>query len=405
MENSGRFSALYSRDFRLFWIGQLISFSGTWMHSTAQGWLVYSLTKSPFYLGIVSAVGSFPVLLFTLLGGVVADRIGKRNLLIVTQALSMLPALLIGALTTMEVIKVWHVMALVGFLGTVNAFDLPARQSFLIEMVERGNLLNAVALNSAAFNAARIIGPIIAAMTIAYVGLAACFYLNALSFLPVILALVMVRARPKAPSGRESILREFMDGMRFVRNEPYVLRVMIMVAIFSLFGIPFITMLPVFAEEVLSVGVKGLGFLAASAGIGAFIAAVSIAFKGDVKEYRLMHFTPALFSLALIGFAFSTNYRLSMALLALAGWSLVSFLAIANSSVQLRSPDGLRGRVMSVYTLVFLGLAPVGNSIIGLLAERIGTPNAVALSSGVCLMASVAMSGGLSGAMAGVTRK
>ncbi|MEW6215081.1 MAG: MFS transporter [Nitrospirota bacterium] len=189
MTNKEWFLALYYRDFRLFLFGQLISLSGTWMQSVAQGWLIYNLTKSPFYLGLVAAAGSLPILLFTLVGGIAADRFRKRNLLLITQALSIIPALLLGILTDINLIAVWHVVFLATLLGSVNAFDIPARQAFLVEMVEKGNLMNAIALNSAAFNDARIIGPVTAGMTIAYIGLPACFYLNALSFIAVIIAL------------------------------------------------------------------------------------------------------------------------------------------------------------------------------------------------------------------------
>ena len=399
---NGRFSALYSRDFRLFFIGQVISFSGTWMHSTAQGWLVYSLTKSPLYLGLISAVGSLPVLLFALVGGVFADRFEKRGLLIFTQALLIIPALMIGILSSAGVIKVWHVMALVGMMGVVNAFDLPARQSFLIEMVERGNLLNAVALNSAAFNAGRIIGPFLAGMAIAYIGLSACFYLNALSFVPVIAALYVMRARSTVRTGGLSISSDFLSGLRFVKAEPEILRPMLVVAIFSLFGIPFITLLPVYAGDILNVGAKGLGFLASAAGAGAFISAALIAFKGDVAgKERIMRVSAIVFPAALIVFSRSESFGLSLAMLFICGLSLVGFLAVANSAIQLKTPDELRGRVMSVYTLVFLGFAPVGNSIMGLTAHAIGTANAVTAFSALCLAASLAVSANYRG---GITK-
>lgn len=368
------------------------------MHSVAQGWLVYSLTKSPFYLGMVSAVSSLPVLLFTLIGGVVADRFGKRKLLLLTQTLSIFPALLIGLLTSMGAVEVWHVMALGGILGTVNAFDVPARQSFLIEMVEKGNILNAVALNSAAFNAARIIGPVIAGMAIAHIGLPACFYLNALSFVPIIIALSVMKTKVAARPAGESLINELLAGMRFLKEEPYIWKAMFIVALFSLLGIPFITLLPIFAEEILKVGVKGFGFLAASAGAGAFTAAVSLAFKGRITgERRLMRVTSLIFPASLVIFSRSTDYYLSMAALFIAGWSLVSFLAVANSSIQLKTPDGLRGRVMSVYTLLFLGMAPIGNLVIGVTAAATGTANAVTLTSGICLAVSIAIAAGLRG--------
>lgn len=385
-----RFAALYIRDFRLFWMGQLISFSGTWMQTTAQGWLVYSLTKSPFYLGMVAAASSLPIMLFTLIGGAVADRFRKRNMLLVTQGLSIIPAVMIGLLTSFGVVTVWHVMVLAVFLGTVNAFDIPARQSFLVEMVREGNLLNAISLNSAAFNGARIIGPVIAGMIIAQIGLAACFYLNALSFLAVIIALSMVKTTGERRMASGSIIKEIKEGVRFIRLAPEVRRPILLVAAFSLFGIPFVALLPVFAEDVLGVGAKGLGFLIGSSGVGALTAAVILAFKGEIgQKHRLMGLSSVVFSIFLFVFSLSGDYYLSMASLLVVGWAVVTFLALANSSIQLSTPNGMRGRVMSVYTMVFLGMTPIGNSVMGTVADLIGTANAVSAASAICLGASL----------------
>lgn len=396
-----RFPALYVRDFRIFWIGQVISFSGTWMQSTAQGWLVYSLTKSPFYLGLVATAASVPVLLFTLIGGVVADRFMKRNLLIVTQTLSMVPAFALAILIDLKIVTVWEIVGFAALLGTINAFDIPARQSFLVEMVQKGRLMNAIALNSAAFNGARIIGPFIAGITIASIGVALCFYVNAVSFLAAIIALLMIRARglpmEKRISGssgeeersRSSIFfRDIYEGLCFVVRERRVFRIMLLVAIFSLLGIPYVTLLPVFAEDILRVGPKGLGILAGSSGIGALSAALFIAFMGDIrKRGRLMFSSGLIFGIALLFFSLSTSYEVSIGILMFAGWGMVSFLALANSFIQLITPDLLRGRVMSVYALVFLGIAPIGNALMGAVAHFVGTDIAVALGSSLCLLA------------------
>lgn len=388
--NSGRFSALRFRDFRLFWTGQIVSYSGTWMHSTAQGWLVYSLTKSPFYLGVVSAASWLPILLLSLVGGAVADRFRKRNLLLMTQALSMLPALVIGILTARGVVTVWHVIAMGFLMGTFNAFDIPARQSFLIEMVRKESLLNAVALNSAAFNLARILGPVAAGLIIEHVGLAPCFFINSASFLAVIGALALMRVQGLAGRKRKSILGEIFEGVGFTRREPEVMRPMLLVALFSLFGLPFIALLPVFAEEILGVGASGLGFLAGAAGAGALGSAMMLAFRGDVSgKGRPMAMAAVGFPAALLVFSLSTDYALSLLALVFAGFAIVSFLALANSSIQLLTPDGLRGRVMSVYTTVFLGMIPIGHSMMGAVASALGTARAVSLGAGVCLAASV----------------
>jgi MFS family permease len=400
-----RFSALYVRDFRIFWIGQVISFSGSWMQSIAQGWLVYSLTKSPLYLGLVAAASSVPVLLFTLIGGVVADRVNKRNLLIITQTLSMIPALLLGVLTEFKMITVGEIMAIAFFLGTVNAFDVPTRQSFLSEMVQKGHLMNAIALNSAAFNGARIVGPVIAGLAIAAVGVAACFYINAASFLAAIVALLMIKGRSgelfqksggpyhKAKVNMVTVVKDLAEGLHFVTKEEDIFRIMILVATLSLFGIPFVTFLPVFAEDILKVGPRGLGFLAGSSGIGSLAAALFIAFRGDIeKKGRFMFIAGLIFGTSLLAFSLSRNYAFSRLALVFTGWGIVSFLAVGNSFIQLSVPDALRGRVMSVYALVFLGVAPVGSYVIGVIAYRTGTPGAVSIGSSVCLLTTLVLS-------------
>lgn len=391
MNRTEKFPALYRRDFRLLWIGQIISFSGTWMHSTAQGWLIYSITKSPLYLGIVAASSSLPVMLFTLIGGVAADRFKKRNLLLVTQALSILPALGIGLLTQLGLIKVWEVVLFVLFLGMVNAFDVPARQSFFAEIVEKGHLVSAIALNSAAFNGARIIGPVIAGLTIAYFGLPACFYLNAASFLAVIFALWKIKSPGLEPmSGEKNLKKELFTGMKFIKEEPFIKTLLLLTASFSLFAIPFISLLPVYAVDILKVGAKGLGFLAGAAGIGAFIAAISLAYKGQFKNKgAIMRLTSIVFPLSLMAFSISKNFSLSLLSLCVAGWALVTFLALTNSSIQLRASDNLRGRVMSAYTLVFIGLAPLGNLLLGASADFFGTPLALVSATAFCLILSL----------------
>jgi MFS family permease len=385
-----RFSALNFRDFRLFLAGQIISFSGTWMHSTAQGWLVYSLTKSPFYLGVVAAASSLPILLFSLIGGVAADRFRKRNLLLLTQGLSIIPALIIGILADTGAVMVWHVIAMGFLLGTINAFDIPTRQSFLIEMVERGGLLNAIALNSAAFNGARMIGPVLAGFIIAKMGIAACFYLNAISYMAVVGALSMIRAKGEQRMGGGNILGDVRTGMGFILREPSVRRPMMLVAAFSLFGLPFISQLPVFAEEILGAGARGLGLLIGASGVGALAAALTLAVKGDLKDKEgMMGAASVLFPVSLMVFSASRSMGLSLALMATAGLAVVGVLALANSTIQLNTPDGLRGRVMSVYTLVFLGMAPVGHSVMGTAADSIGSARAVGIAAAICLGVSV----------------
>jgi len=390
MSFTGRLTALQYRDFRLFWFGQIISLSGTWMQSVAQGWLVYSLTKSPFYLGLVAASGSLPILLFTLAGGIAADRFRKRNLLLLTQALSVLPAFLLGILTDINMITVWQVALLAAVLGTVNAFDIPARQSFLIELVGRDSLTSAIALNSAAFHGARMIGPVVAGITIASLGLPACFYLNALSFVAVIIALSKMSIQGEIRESSNGLFKDFIEGIRFVKSSYGISRIILLIAVFSLVGLPFITLLPVFAGEVLDAGAKGFGFLVGATGAGALAAALLLAFRGDIRDKgRFISIAALSASVSLLAFSLSKNIFISIPFLLVVGWGLVSFLATANSYIQLSAPDNLRGRVMSVFTLVFLGTAPIGNSLVGAMADYIGTPYTVSISAVICIIASL----------------
>ena len=241
------------------------------------------LNEISFYLGMVAAASTLPILLFTLIGGIAADRFRKRNLLIATQALSIVPALMLGIFTDLGVITVYQVILLAFFLGTVNAFDMPARQSFVIEMVGKGHLLNAIALNSAAFNGARLIGPVIAGVAIAYLGFPSCFYLNAASFIPVIIALSMLKAKGDIRSTQKGFLRDLAEGFYFIKRQRNILYMIILIAVFSLFGIPFTSFLPVFAEEIFNAGPTGLGLLVSATGLGALSAALMLAFKSDIK--------------------------------------------------------------------------------------------------------------------------
>jgi MFS family permease len=388
MTDSRRFSALYYRDFRLFWFGQIISISGTWMQSVAQGWLVYSLTKSPFYLGMVAAAASLPILLFTLPAGVLADRVPKRNLLLYTQAFSVVPALMLGILTSLKVIAVWQVALLAAMLGTINAVDIPARQSFLAEMVGRGQVANAIALNSAAFNGARIIGPMIAGAVIAYMGLPACFFLNAVSFGAVILALSRMKTRGEARVKSEGMKKDFIKGIGFVRGNREMVAVITLVGVFSLVGLPYISLLPVFAGGIFLRGATGYGLLMGASGIGALTAAVGIAAKTRLRNtLKMMSVAVLCFSIALLAFSVSRIFWVSLVIMMLGGWGMVSYLALANSFIQMNVPDELRGRVMSVYSFVFLGTVPIGNAIMGVVADRIGTTHAVMAGGTVCIAA------------------
>jgi predicted MFS family arabinose efflux permease len=272
----------------------------------------------------------------------------------------------------------------------VNAFDIPARQSFLIELVGRDNLISAIALNSAAFHGARMIGPVFAGITIASLGLPACFYLNALSFVAVIVALSKMKIQGEIRESSHGFFKDFIEGIRFVKSKSGISKTILLIAVFSLVGMPFITLLPVFAGEVLNAGAKGFGFLVGATGAGALTAALLLAFKGDIPDKgRFISVAALSASISLLVFSFSKNIFLSVPFLMVVGWGLVSFLATANSYIQLSVPDNLRGRVMSVFTLVFLGTAPIGNSLVGAMADYIGTPYTVSISAILCIVASL----------------
>ena len=369
-----RFPALHVRDFRLFWLAQLISLSGTWMHSTAQGWLIYTITRSPLYLGLIATLGSLPILLFTLFGGLIADRYRKKDILLMTQSFSIIPALVIGVLSDTGVIQVWHVGLLAFVLGTINAIDIPVRQSYFAELVDKTVITNAIALNSMAFNGARITGPMIAGLVIEHLGITSCFYLNAVSFVPVLIALYMIKtsgtAQDRHPIDRDSI----MKGLTFVRGHRPVLLILLLIAFLSLFAIPYINLLPVIAEEVFNRGIKGLTILMSSLGVGSFSGALIIASVRYFKRKDLfIPLSAVLFGTSLLVLSFSRDFYVTTVAMVLSGWGIVTCLALANGFIQEAVIDSLRGRVVSLYVLVFLGLAPIGNAIMGVTADLFGT--------------------------------
>jgi MFS family permease len=382
------FSALSYRNFRLYWFGQVISLTGTWMHSAAQGWLVLKITDSPFYLGLVGAAASLPSILFALAGGVAADRFSKRNILLISQFMLMFLAFFLALLVTTDSVTVWHVIIIAFFVGSIRAFDIPARQSFFIEMVGREDLLNAIALNSAAFNGSRIIGPSVAGFLIGYLGIAACFYMNSLSFLAAIVGLLLIRLEKplKKEEGRKGVKEEFREGVKYVFSESRVYTLLMFVGIIGFFGLPYISFLPVYARDILKTGATGLGILMSFAGAGAFAGAVTLALKGDFsRKGLLLALSGIIFSIGLLVFSFSKAAWLSYTMLFFVGWGAVSQIATANSMLQLAVPDRLRGRAMSAFTMVFLGTATLGNFAIGSFAHYIGTQTAMITGAAICL--------------------
>jgi MFS family permease len=385
-------AAFRHRNYRLFYGGQLISVTGTWMQTLAQSWLVLSLTSSAFLLGLVAVFQFAPILVLGLFAGVVADRVPKRGLLVVTQAIAALLAGTLALLTFADTVQLWHVYALAFLLGVNNAFDMPARQAFVVEMVGKEDLQNAIALNSSLFNAARIVGPAIAGILLAAFGPAVCFAINAVSYVAVISGLLMMRV---APAARVQVAQRRLDqireGLVYVRRTPEILRPVALVGLVATFGMNFNVWVPLLAKNDLAGGAGAFGLLMSSMGFGSLAGALALAFLvSSVRRWMLFTTAAALGAfnllLALVG-AIPLAVPVAMAALALIGFCSTTTMALANTTVQSSAPDELRGRIMSVYMTVFAGTAPFGALISGSLANRLGAPASIAIGGAVTLLA------------------
>lgn len=387
------FAALRHRNFRLFFTGQTISLVGTWMQSLAQGWLVLQLTDSAFSVGLVSALGSLPVLLFSLPAGVYVDRASKRRVVIIAQALLLLFALALGLLAATHRVRPWHVGLLAALGGTAFAFEVPARQSFMVDLVGKDDLMNAIALNSSAFNATRVVGPAVAGFLISAAGVAACFLLNAASYVAVLVGLARMRmppfARPEAEAGG---WERFREGARFAFGDRRVAALIVMTSILSIFGFSYVVLLPVFARDVLHVGARGLGLLTASIGVGALASALGLAaFGARIRKGKILLWAGPTFALSVGVFAVSRWFPLALLALAASGFAMVLENAVTNTLLQTLVPDALRGRVMGFWTFVFVGFAPIGSLQVGWLAGRFGAPAAVGIGAAICFLGAVGM--------------
>ena len=389
------FGALAHRNFRLFFIGQGISLVGTWMQNVGEGWLILTLTNSPFYVGLTAALSSLGVLLFSLYAGVIADRVDKRRFIIFMQLAFMLEALTVAILVWTGVVAVWQVLLLATILGIASAFDIPMRQSFVVEMVGKDDLMNAIALNSSLFNGARVIGPAIAGFLIGAVGIAWCYFLNGVSYIAVIAGLLLMQLPPRAPPARAaSAWTGFREVLAYLRDDRRLRVLMILTAVISVFGFPYIAMMPVFARDVLHRGATGYGALTSSIGIGAVIGALGIALASARirARGRLMLAGGTAFGILLILFSASRVLGLSMALLALTGCAMIVNNSLTNTLIQTTAPDHLRGRVMGFYSFVFVGMAPFGAFLFGLVAEHVGAPATLA-AGGVIVALAVTIAG------------
>ena len=382
-------AAFRHRNYRLFFAGQGVSLIGTWMQNVALGWLVYDLTRSAFLLGFVNFLSALPVTVLTLYAGVVADRHDKRAILILNQTAAMLLAFVLAALVYWRVVTVWQI-ALIGLLtGIANTFDMPTRQSFVVDMVGKENLLNAIALNSSMFHTARIIGPALAGVLIAHIGMDGCFFLNGLSFLAVIAGYAAMRMPAHVTAENHPSLRHAtLEALRYVRDDRVLRTIVLMQAVVSVFGLPYAVLMPVFAREVLHTGASELGYLLAANGIGALLGALTLASLGEHVHQRRLFFGGLLgFCGLVIAFAWSTCFWLSAVLLLCAGYCMIIAFATANTTVQTRTPDHLRGRVMGIYVLAFLGLNPFGALLAGSVAHAINASIAVTIGEAICFIA------------------
>ncbi len=384
--------ALRSRNYRLFFGGQSISLIGTWMTRVATSWLVYRLTDSAILLGLVGFAGQVPAFFLGPIAGVWVDRWDRHRTLVVTQILSMLQSFALAALALAKIITVWEVLLLAFAQGLINAFDMPARQAFVVQMVEnREDLGNAIALNSSMVNAARLVGPAIAGVLIAGVGEGYCFLVDGISYIAVIVSLLLmhITARQARKASRR-VLSELHEGWRYVTESAPIRSILLNLALVSLFGVPYTVLMPIFASGILGGGAHTLGFLMSATGVGALLGAVTLAMRRSVLGLgrRIVYMT-AMFGAALIAFSFSRMLWLSLLLLPFAGFGMMQQMASSNTILQTIVDDEKRGRVMAFYSMAFQGMAPFGSLVAGALAARIGAPGTVALSGAFCIAGSV----------------
>lgn len=387
------FPALQHRNFKLFWFGQLISLIGTWMQTTGQAWLVLQLTHNSLALGVVGALQFLPVLLFTLFGGVLADRLPKRRVLLGTQTFAALLATTLWILVSTHTVQIWHIYILAFLLGMNNSLDMPTRQSFVVEMVGRNALANAVALNSSVFNMAKILGPGIAGLVIAQFGEAPLFLGNAISFIPVLCGLALIDTNklfvhvPKVAKAPEGTFKSLQQGLKYVWQTPAILLIIAVVGVVSLFGINFNVVEPLVATDLLHQGAKGFGFLSSSFGCGALFAALWIAWGNKTPSFKKMLASAICFCVTLGLVGLSHWYYVSMILAVVCGFTMITFAATANTTLQTVTPDHLRGRIMSVYMLVFNGTSPIGNLFTGWMAGLIGISLTLIMNAAFSLIA------------------
>lgn len=378
------FPALTHKDFRSFWIGQSISLIGSWMQTTTQGWLVLQIAKDnpSFLLGVINALQFLPILLFSLFSGVIIDRFSKKKLLIFTQTSLMFFALVQGILVWTGTVRFWHLAIIAFMVGSINSIDMPTRQSFVIELVGKNHLMNAVALNSSIFNAARVLGPSVAGVILAYVSIQSCYFINAISFIPVIIGIISIKhdCKIKKELKQEDIFKNIKEGLFYIKKEKILVRTFILITILGVFAFNYNILIPVFAVKVLEMGSKEYGFLMSALGIGSLTGALTMVAKGKKPKVKIINVASLIISVLLVLLGINKNITIMAVLLVFVGAFNVTFSTTANSTVQLNSKDEYRGRVMSVYTMLFAGVSPIGSLFTGLVSNFFGPSKAFVFS-------------------------
>jgi MFS family permease len=388
------FAAFRHRNFRIFYTGYVVSLTGIWMQRVAQAWLVLDLTGSAFYVGLIESLGTLPVLLLTLYAGAVADRVSKHRMVIATQAGAMVVALGFAAMVWLDLASIGTIALLAGLLGIAMAFDIPARQSFFIEIVGKEDLGSAIALNASAFNATRVVGPSVAGLLIGLVGVAACFLLNGLSYVAVLAALMSMRLGPTGPRtpARSSAWHNILEGLRYAAADPRIRVLLLNIAIMSICGLPALTLLPVLARLELGQGAREYGWMMSAVGGGAVIGALAVAtFATRWRKGRVTGWAAVLFGGSVTALGFSPSVLVALAILTALGLAMITTTALTNTLLQTLVPDALRGRVVSVYTFAFVGMAPIGSFLGGAAAEQFGVTATLAVGG----LLTVAAAGGL----------
>jgi MFS family permease len=385
------FRALRHPNFRLFFSGQLVSLVGTWMQRVAEAWLIYRLTHSAFLLGVLGFASQVPVFFIGPLGGHVADRYERRRILVATQTASMLLASGLALLTLTGLVREWHLLLFAALLGVVNAFDIPARQAFFVQMVSREDLINAIALNSSMFNGARVVGPAVAGLLVAAIGEGWCFLANAVSYLAVIAGLLMIRLpRQTAEPDVKSVWANVAEGFRFVATAAPVRALLILIGLVSFTAMPYAVLMPLFADRIFHQGAQGLGILMGASGVGALIGSLMLAMRSSIRGLgRWIATACGILGVALIVFGVSRNFVFSAGVLVIVGMALMVQMASTNTLIQSMVPDALRGRVMSVYSMMLMGMGPFGALLAGSIAAHIGAPYTVAAGGAVAIAGAI----------------